>query len=188
MGRITAAAGAAVAIMLAVAPGASAANSCQYNASLHRVSLSATTGPTSLAVRRSGTKIQWRGGNGAYLDCGAATVTNTDDIQYVETAGPGGTTTTFEIDLSGGPFAPGYTPEGMLGSAEIEFHTLFGSGDGDVLKITSPAAALHVRFGAQGANLNSSERLGVDQDLTIGNEPPDFYVLTGSPEADEVSG
>src|SRR4051794_27789316 len=111
-GRIPLVAGMVTCLGLAIAPGAHAANNCQYSSSVHEVKLSATSGPTSLAVRRSGSKIQWRGGNGAYIDCSTATVTNTDVIQYVETAGPGGTTTTFEIDLSGGPFAPGFTQEG----------------------------------------------------------------------------
>src|SRR3954452_5573360 len=188
MGRITAAAGAVVTLaVMAAAPAADAANSCSYNASLHRVSRGASAGPTSVSVRRSGNNIQWRGGNGVYLDCGAATVTNTDEIIYLETGGNNETRTTFEIDLSGGQFAPGFTSEGI--QSEIEFTVGFGDPGGDALKITAGSSALDARFGVRGVNLNTHERGGTDRDVsTIDLERPDSIVVAGSPVADEVSG
>jgi hypothetical protein len=63
-----------------------------------------------------------RAGDAIVVDgepCGAATVTNTDSILVDGEDQPGDWGHIFEIDLSGGPFAPGMTDEGD-GSSEIE--------------------------------------------------------------------
>jgi Ca2+-binding RTX toxin-like protein len=79
-----------------------------------------------------------RSGNAILLDgapCGTATVTNTDLVLFVDdqVGAPGKPSVT--IDLSGGPFAPGVTPESD-GSSEIEiWHEISDFPGADLMRV-----------------------------------------------------
>src|SRR5262245_33748270 len=101
-------------LMLAVVPAQAAANDCTYNAVNRQVTF-VMVSDGWLGV--SGGDIMANDattGAGA-TQCGTATVNNTDGIS-VDGNGAGGL---LVLDLSGGPFAPGESPEGT-GTSEIE--------------------------------------------------------------------
>src|SRR3954469_25360114 len=102
----------AATIALAAAPGAYAVSTCSYDAGTHTVTAGTTASGDSVTLVRkpSDTEIQWRTGPGAAVNCGAATMNNTDTVNFTDTSG---VSVAFNIDLSEGPFAPGFTDESL---------------------------------------------------------------------------
>ena len=93
---------------------AQAATGCSFVAPTATVTIEPNVSAT---LKRSGPAIQLNG-----VNCGAATVTNTDKI--VVTGANGAETLT--LDLSGGPFTPGAGSE-ATGAAEIEIELGLGT-------------------------------------------------------------
>jgi Ca2+-binding RTX toxin-like protein len=125
------------------------AASCTYDSSAATVSVSVGSDTTTLSV--SSGNLMADG-----LQCGSATVTNTDTIHVSATGG------TFVIDLSGGPFAPGQKEESS-GQSEIEFTGALGSG---TLRIEGSEGADMITAGTDGVNLNAAENPD-DVDVTL---------------------
>jgi len=94
-----------------------------------------------------------------------------------------GTPTEVGIDLSGGPFAPGVTPETDGGTSEIEFQVNLPSGT-PIVRITGSTGDDHVVVGSAGINLNATEAVA-DVDVTIVGTPAIF--LQGGDGADVLS-
>ena len=92
----------AAAIFVAAPAGAGAATSCSFAGSTATVTMTTTNDAATLG--RSGNAIQVNG-----VNCGAATVTNTDLISVVGTPDSG---QRVAVDLTGGALAPGLTAEG----------------------------------------------------------------------------
>jgi hypothetical protein len=92
----------------------------------------------------------------------------------------------FEIDLTAGPFAPGFSDEGD-GSSEIEFSIPFPAGSGSRVPIHGRWGPNRVLLGhlphRQGANLNAAEDVD-DPDVTIRGGT--FFVYGGG-RADVIS-
>jgi opacity protein-like surface antigen len=155
---------------LGAAP-AAAATTCQYLAD--RTLVVSLPQPGDVAeVVRSGDNI-FVSAAGAPVACvgGQPTVRNTDTINLEDFA-PG--SNQFTVDLSGGPLAPGFTPE--LGSSdEIEMHVDMFFGDApDQLRVRGGTGDESLRLGLQSdhtdINLNAGSEpgtaLGADVDLT----------------------
>jgi Ca2+-binding RTX toxin-like protein len=106
---------------------------------------------TSAKLVRSGSAIRLNGSA-----CGAATVLNTDTVVVT---GAGGAET-FTVDLSGGPFAPGASPEGS-GASEIELEVDLGAG-ADKVVLQGTGGDDTYRLGSIGINLNNDN----DADIT----------------------
>ena len=98
------------------AASAQALVTCTYDAAFHGVAVSLIADTDSAALVRSGNAISVNG-----VNCGAATVNNTDTIWI--SGGFGHRSLT--IDLSGGAFAPGATSE-SAGDSEIEIFSDLG--------------------------------------------------------------
>ncbi len=125
---------------------------------------------------------------GGSVDCGAATVTNTDTIVVTDRSDFGGTY--LAINTGTGGFAPGLTPE-PGSSSEIEFRVDFAGGSVDGLEISSGVSgSASFRSGTFGINLNASEAVG-DVDVTelTGATAPaglDAVTLSGSSDPDQL--
>ena len=104
-----------VAAGLSAAP-AGAAVTYTYDAGAAKVSVLLSATQDQAQVRRSGSAIGLRTGS-TFTACGAATVTNTNQI-VVTATGPG--LQSLVISLEGGRFQPGKTHE-ATGVSEIEF-------------------------------------------------------------------
>jgi Ca2+-binding RTX toxin-like protein len=115
-------------------------------------------GNGAATLSRSDTAIALDG-----VACGTATVNNTDTINVT---GPG-SGDDLTIDLAGGPFAPGLTPETDGGASEIEFNVNLGSGTpSGILRIAGSDLGDSFTLGVTGVNLNASETTG-DADVAI---------------------
>jgi Ca2+-binding RTX toxin-like protein len=126
----------------------------------------------SATIVRSGDAIDVNG-----AACGGATVSNTDRITVTGASG----NETVVIDLSGGQFAPGATPEAN-GTSEIEFSVNLLTGSGDKLRVVGGSGADNIVLGTLGVNLNGDD----DADVTpLGVEV--FRVAAGG-GGDTVSG
>jgi Ca2+-binding RTX toxin-like protein len=112
-----------------------------------------------ITVTRSGNEIHVNGSQ-----CGisplVAEVTTTDTVTFVDT--PTGNES-LTIDLSGGPFAPGFTVEGS-GTSEIEFSGIALGGGTDSLSIVGSSGADTIAFSGGGVDLNGDG----DVDVTFG--------------------
>jgi Ca2+-binding RTX toxin-like protein len=109
----------------------------------------------------------------------AATVTSVDRIVITATGAP----TEVAIDLTGGPFAPGLTPETDGGDPEIEFEVSLPSGTPTV-RIVGSAGDDAIVIGVAGINLNAAEAAR-DVDVTIGGSPA--LVVEGGEGTDVLS-
>jgi Ca2+-binding RTX toxin-like protein len=106
----------------AVAPGsAHAATTCSYDWLNHRVTVAMTASGDVAKISRSGSAIDLNGNA-----CGAATVTNTDEIVWDDQS-LGGTKAV--VDLSGGPLGPGYSPQ--LGDSSPTIGMTYDAGTGN---------------------------------------------------------
>ena len=146
----------AVAIGLLGAAGPSyAAITCNYSASDHLVSVSATDDFTR--VLRSGDGIQIDDGHEVVPCAGAPTVMNTDLIQIAHSGRSAAT-----VDLHGGPFAPGFTPE-PLGTSELELQYLAPT----FVDIRGSASPDRLGFAAGGVNLDGDDDADVTGQFTV---------------------
>ena len=112
---------------------------------------------------------------------GAPTVTSTDMI-VATVNGP-----QLDVDLSGGPFAPGATNEGD-GSSEIEFQVDVVAGS---VAVEGSAGADHVTAGTDSASGDTLVALNADEatpdaDVTVTNSPS-FLVVLGRDGDDTLS-
>ena len=125
----------AAAILVALLPTASLAAPpvCKFDGA---------TATVTIAIPRNETATLSRTGDAILLDgaaCDTATVTNTDLVLFVNAANmPGKANVT--IDLTGGPFAPGLTPESD-GNSEIEIWHAFTNTVAGTLKVIGSADA-----------------------------------------------
>jgi hypothetical protein len=168
----------AIAALPATAP---AAVTCNYASAFKVVAAAADAGGGQPHMTRNGSAINYL----SLTQCGAATVNNTNKI-FVSIA-DGAPTESFPIiDLSGGPFEPGYTAE--ANSSEIEFQlTDNGSGVNDMFVVTGGNAAKNITLGTNGVNLNADEALGRDVDVTTSGIEH-AQIFGGGQGADVISG
>jgi len=171
---------AVVAIVLGAATAAfplpAQAATCTYDAPTLTVTVTVGSGE-SATIARSLDLITLDG-----VSCGAATVQTTDTIVVNGTGGP----TEFAIDLSGGPFEPGATPETDGGASEIEF-TVDLSGGTPTLRIAGGPGADHIVLGSGGLNLNAAEANG-DADVSISGNPAISLMGGGGDDVLSVAG
>jgi Ca2+-binding RTX toxin-like protein len=159
--------------LLAVLP-ARAGSSCSFSGATVTVT---ATGVVPAVLVRSGSDIVFDG-----TPCAGATVDNTDTI-VASVDGP-----QLDIDLRGGPFAPGLTDEGD-GSSEIEFQVIVTAGSVGVegaLNSDHLAAATDTAGGDTLVNLNAEETSGDDADVSVAGAPS-FLVLQGRGGDDRMS-
>lgn len=95
--------------------------------------------------------------------CGGATVANTDTITITTTGVPA----EIVIDLTGGPLAPGLSPEADGSEIEITINVSSGT---PTLRILGSTGVDRIVAGASGINLNSDETTA-DVDVTITGTP-----------------
>lgn len=169
-GRFAAATLLGSAVVLTAVP-ARAAPTCAFDAQTGIMTVLVGTGETAV-LARSGDAITLDG-----VGCDTATVTTTDSIVVDGSAGGANVT----LDLSGGPFEPGMTPD-PDGTSEIEI-TLTVPGTSTVL-IVGSAQADHFVLGADGANLNAAET-SADADVLIVGTPA--VTIQGMAGADTLS-
>jgi Ca2+-binding RTX toxin-like protein len=158
------------AVALSAVP-AGAVPTCSFDAQTGAVTVVVGTGETAV-IARAGDAIALDG-----VPCDTATVTTTDSISVDGSAGGVNVT----IDLSGGPFEPGMTPD-PDGTSEIEF-VLTVPGPSNVL-IAGSAEADHIVLGTDGANLNAAETTG-DSDVVISGTPA--VTIEGNAGTDTLS-
>jgi Ca2+-binding RTX toxin-like protein len=138
------------------------------------------SGSNEATVRRVGSEIQVFELLPPAVSCGsvAPTVTNTDHIKITSLG-----LASAWIELAGGPFAPGATPE-EDGSPEIEL-SLGGTGFAEV---TGGAGPDHFQFlkagGESGVNLNADEDEDLDVEVDEDESSPFFAVFDGGAGAD----
>ena len=130
-------------------------------------------------VRRQGDRIVTTYSGDKVVDCGPVepTVTNVDRMELPDEG---------DIDLRGGPFAPGLTPE-PDGSSEIEISVAVGLGG--PMNFLLGGGDDHVSFGSLGGksigiNLNSDES-SPDVDVVISPASPDAF---GKPDLRMLGG
>src|SRR5688572_19608735 len=109
--------------------------------------------------------------------CGGATVANTDTIAITTTGVP----IEAVIDLTGGPLAPGLTPEADGSEIEITINLPTGT---PTLRILGSSGVDRIVAGASGINLNSDETTA-DADVTITGTP--VVVIDGRDGDDVIS-
>jgi Ca2+-binding RTX toxin-like protein len=168
LGSIAAAAG-AIALVPATA---GAAVSCSFSGATATVTVTLGAGSDVATVKRSGTAIQVNG-----VNCGTATVNNTDTIAATGTADG---FQRFVADLSGGALGPGKTAE-STGTSEIELAVDLRSGSSEEIQVIGGTGADTAIFGTAGANLNTDS----DVDLTFSGL--DQVELDGAAGADPLS-
>jgi Ca2+-binding RTX toxin-like protein len=133
---------AGAAALLVAAP-AGAVVSCSYSSGTKTVTIAMTENNDFALVQRNGNAIQ-RGG----VNCGSATVNNTDKIVVNGSLGR----QTLTVYLGGGPFEPGATPEGS-GTSEIEFQGSLQAGSDEIV-VNGGSDPENVTAGMGGINLN----------------------------------
>jgi hypothetical protein len=160
---------------------ASAALQCSYSAHDHVLAFS---GSEFGEIVRSGSQIVPRESRfGEPPRCGGAppegpTVLNTDQVHFTLERFSG-----IDIELSGGPFAPGATDEGD-GSSEIEFQAQVRSG---ILNVVGRSERDVITWGTDGGlNLNPGLNGDVDSDVAISGHFS-FMVADGAGGPDLVA-
>jgi Ca2+-binding RTX toxin-like protein len=144
--------GAALVSAVLSAP-ANAAVTCGFAAGTATVSMSAAGDSASIAVGTGANAGRIMVGATA---CGAATTALTDTIVVNGNTGAENVT----IDLSGGQFAPGLTPEGT-GTSEIEFVVDLSTGVLDRVTFTGSGGDDTIVVGVSGANLDDDDDFDV---------------------------
>src|SRR5262245_34841451 len=174
LGRAAGAAGALLALWWVLAPSyAEAAPTCTFDAPTATVTVDVGNGESGTIVRQ---------GDAIALDgapCDTATVNNTDAIVVNGTGIPASVT----IDLGGGQFAPGATPENDGGDSEIEFTITLPAGSPTV-HVAGGGGVDTIVVGAGGINLNATEAAG-DADVLIIGLP--VIVVDGNGSSDTLS-
>jgi len=161
---------------------ARAAVTCSFAGGTVQVTLGAAEDEAS--VVRDGDDIVVRDGM-AEIACGGPTVTTVDTIRANDVSSG---TTTFTIDLSGGPFEPGATDEGG-GTSEIEFSVDLGGGFPDRLTIIGTSGPDDILLSALGINLNNAAvPLAVDKDWDVTTAGVEEHAVEAGDGDDTVSG
>ena len=142
-------------LLFAGAPAGAVVN-CTFSSGTVSVTITAPNEGATIA-RTAGGQIQVGG-----VQCGTATVTNTDKITVAGALGAQAA----RFDLANGGFAPGATAEGT-GTSEIEIEIDLMTGNEttaqpDSVSITGTGAADTVRMGTLGINANGDD----DADIT----------------------
>jgi Ca2+-binding RTX toxin-like protein len=139
---------------------ARAAVTCSFAGGTVQVTLGAAEDEAS--VVRDGDDIVVRDGI-AEIACGGPTVTTVDTIRANDVSSG---TTTFTIDLSGGPFEPGATDE-EDGTSEIEFSVDLGGGFPDRLTIIGTSGPDDILLRSDGIVLNNADEPPADVDVDV---------------------
>jgi Ca2+-binding RTX toxin-like protein len=147
---------------------------CSYNATTKAVTANVAAGGAATLVVVGG-EIRF---GATPVSCGTATVTNTDSVVV---SGVAGSVEHLTVDLSGGLFAPGATPEGT-GSSEIELSLLLGDAT-DMLTVSGSGGADRIAIGANGISFTPDG----DVDLTMSPLPAAVEIL-GLGGSDLVTG
>lgn len=137
---------------------------CAYNATTRTVTADIAAGEAA-SLAAVGGEIRF---GAPAVNCGTATVTNTDTIVV---NGAAATVEHLTIDLSGGLFAPGATTE-ATGASEIEISLLLGS-PADLVTVSGSTGADRVAVGALGIAFTAD----ADADLTMSPLPASVEVL-----------
>lgn len=145
---------AAIASLASAAPSLGAV-SCSYSATDHLLSVSATDDFTRVARTQDAIRID--DGHETIPCTGSPTVLNTDLIRIAHAG-----TSAATVDLRGGPFAPGFTPE-PAGNSEIELQYLAPT----FVDIRGGASADQFSFAAGGANLDGDDDGDVAGQFTV---------------------
>jgi Ca2+-binding RTX toxin-like protein len=130
------------------------------------VTLTASLDRVTLRVGAGGA-LTYDPGTG-FVPCGTATMTSTETITVNDQSSGA---TQLIIDLSGGPFAPGFSTEGGA-SPEVEFAVNLGESPGDdtlldLVRVRGTSASDPLAAGTDGINLNPTEGAGVDADVIL---------------------
>lgn len=153
------------AALTSVSPASAAVSCVQDEFAQPFVTMTAPMDRVTLRVGPGGT-LTYDPGTG-FVPCGTATMTSTETITVNDqSSGP----TQLIIDLSGGPFAPGFSTEGGA-SPEVEFVVNLGETPGDdtlldLVRIQGTSGSDPIVAGSDGINLNPTEATGVDADVT----------------------
>jgi Ca2+-binding RTX toxin-like protein len=139
-------------VLLVALPSAAGAASCTHDEASGTVDALVSGETASFSVGLLG-QIQLDG-----IPCEGATVTTTDRISVTGVPGAGEVVV---MDLSGGPFEPGMTPEAQ-GRSEIEVAVEAGGDPGDLLTIAGTGGPEVIRLGPEGGDLNADD----DADVT----------------------
>jgi Ca2+-binding RTX toxin-like protein len=183
--RLPRAAAVVAALTVAGLPAAPAAAAVTCSVAGTTLSVTMSEAEDAASVVRVGTEIEVRAGTPATaVPCGGSPEVDTVDTVTVSDTSNG--TTTFTIDLSGGPFEPGATTAGEGTSPEIEFQVNLGGQFPDRLIVVGTGGADDVVFSGAGINLNGGETPTVDTDVTPSGVE-EFEVLAGA-GPDTVSG
>ena len=168
----------ALAGLLALSPASNAAfTSCAYDAALHDVHAISDVASGSFLRVGPGGEILADGAVCVSAANEAATILNTDTIAI----GATGDGAAVGIDLSGGPFSPGFTDEPLSTSDEIEFVLLL---PGDSLPaVLGSDGPDHLVVGTAGINLNADEP---DDDVNVTIGPGTPTVTLGGGGANDV--
>ena len=180
-------------LMLTAVPAQAATDgdaTCTYNAVNKQVTISTTTNSSSIRVGAGGAILfddDLNASDGT--PCDTATVNNTDGI----TSEPA---SDFEVDLGGGPFAPGESPEATgISEIEIDVDGLVNggldlevegsSGDDTIVAGNGLGAPTGSFFGGGAVNLNTDG----DADITFADmdDGDNDYEVRGNDGNDTIS-
>jgi ELWxxDGT repeat protein len=133
-----------------------------------------------VTIRRSGSSLSVSNIDITDPTCGGATVANVDTVNVTGTSLP----ERVVLDLSGGAFAPGATPE-ATGVSDIEIDVDLGSGT-DRLVVQGASGIDRVQLGSDGINLNNDDDVdatvaGVEEVTVNGGLGNDLLTAAGSP-------
>src|SRR5262245_46975571 len=189
-GVISSVIGFAAYLMLAAVPAQAVANSCTYNSVNRQVTFDMNGLHGWLGVSAGDIMANDDTAGTGATQCGTATVNNTDGI----TVDGDGSTGVLVLDLRGGPFAPGESPEAS-GTAEIEINATVGTASLSAIAFVGSDNADDIVAGDNNSGATSSNGDGAvnwdgdsDADVTFlmgsGNE---VFEIDGFGGADLVS-
>ena len=168
---------AAAAAIATIPAAAGAAVACTFTPATATASVTMNNTSDAASLGRAGAAIQVNG-----VNCGTATVTNTDLIDVVGSTHGG---QRVSVDLTGGPLAPGKTAETGTGAiSEIEINADLRSGSSEEIAVVGSSGADTAVFGSAGARLNTDKDIdltfsGLDQVELDGNDGADTLSVGG---------
>jgi Ca2+-binding RTX toxin-like protein len=177
---------AAVAFLLGLSHDAEGRTRCSYAGAPANLLTVSVRGDAVPAIRRDTEEIVVLGSRGRLQPCsgGVATVLNTDTIRV----GVRGLFASADVELGGGPFAPGATPEAE-GTSEIEVEF---RGEDAVGTVVGTRGADEFRWGRAGGlmglNLNADSADDQDVDVTVeeGSLLGGFLIADGAGGNDRI--
>jgi hypothetical protein len=165
-----------LASLLPSIPSAVAQESCTYDAGAHSVLASVSSpgwsDPGANKISIAGGQITYEGS-----PCGGATVFNTDSASISGSA----IEEVIKIDLRGGSFGPGLTPE-PDGLPEIEIYVDLGAGRDDFVAVRGTQGSDSIVLGQDGYGLNPDE----DADILPANAGG--WIVWGDRGDDTING